>query len=254
MKVMKKVNFGKTEILFVLFACAVFVMWAILQKRTGSMVASAQKESLVVNVQRQPGAPLTFSSLVVESTNPREPKVSYFVTNSSGKAISAYVVRYIVSVDQSKDESSELHYGFSSDSVLQVGRVETGSFEGREFAKTVDSLTLSLDFVEFTDGATWGADIFKSSEQLAGMRAGAEAELAGLKKVRLSDGMTGVQRILPSFEPSVPKDHSSEWIKGFQSGAATTRARLLRARDRGGSSVLDKQMNEEIYKPERRPM
>lgn len=254
MKPIKKVNFGKTEILLILFAGAFFVTWAMLQKRTGGMVASAQKESLVVNVERQPGTPLTFSSVVVESPNPREPKVSYFVTNSSGRAISAYVVRYIVSVDKSKDESSELHYGFSSDSIFQAGRVETGSFEGREFAKAVESLTLSFDFVEFTDGATWGADIFKSSEQLAGMRAGAEAELAGLKKVRLADGMTVVQGILASFEPSIPKDRSSEWVKGFQSGAATTRARLLRASERGGSSVLDTEMNQPVYKPERRPM
>jgi len=224
----------------------------VLKVRDSQRMFAAEPKQTNALVESQADVPVRISSLAVDFSNALEPKVTYFVANTSGKPISAYAIRYVVNFNETRDQDVDLRYGLFSETVFQPTRVETGSFEGREYEKPVKEVRLAVDFVEFADGTTWGPDTFKSAEQLGGLRQGAEDEIAGLIKIKRTGTLSAVQNALTTFAPTPPMDRSSEWVDGFRSGVAAIRSRLERASKQGGAKALDESLSLKVYRPGRR--
>lgn len=244
-------NNGRIRLLLkmLIVAMLIFCAFFLLNRKNERVVARQQQ--LAVSVEPRVGSPLEISSVVVDSSNPVEPKVTYFIANTSGKVVSAYAIRYVVGFGTSHSESADLRYGFFNENVFQPTAIEPGSLEGQEYSEPVKSVRVILDFVEFTDGTSWGADVLKSSEQLAGLRAGAQAELDGLRKLESSGGIRAVQTALTDLDPVVPAGHSAVWTEGFRSAVVITRGRLKRVSKQ--AVELARELGRPIHQPERAP-
>lgn len=122
-----------------------------------------------VTVRSQPGAPLRISAVADNSDDPEAPLVSFLVENVTGKPIQAYWISYDT-VAHGGDVTLGVGVNAgTSEQVLPPGRRREAGVLNRGGQR----LKLWVDFVEFTDGTTWGEDASRYAESLAGQRAGA---------------------------------------------------------------------------------
>ena len=92
------------------------------------------------------------------------------VKNLSDRTVSAYAVRPPVGIEI----PGLCVRNLPPDKILQPGQSEGTSTWG-SYSPSMPVHTFEVDFVEFTDGTTWGADLCRSAESLAGQRAGGAA-------------------------------------------------------------------------------
>ena len=109
-------------------------------------------------------------------------------------------------------------------------------FDGRDVPP--DHLELSLDFVEFEDGTTWGPDTFKSAEQLVAQRVGAKLEQTRLLQVLIAGGLEALVQVLqpPTFRATV--EPVPEPAKSQRLGQTMLRNFLLRIYKNEGAVAL----------------
>ncbi len=188
-----------------------------------------------VSVQPQINVPLRISSIAVDSADPLEPKVTYTVENISGKPVVAYAIRHRVRFGGATSEGVVVRNSNSVSSVLQAGQSEQASLEGDAYSDAVQSISLAVDFVEFTSGTVWGEDKFQTAERLAGQRAGAQAEVSHLRKIERMKGYAAlIDAIMDGTDISPPSDHSPAWVDGFREGINFKWGRLRRANIEAG--------------------
>ncbi len=86
-----------------------------------------------------------------------------------------------------------------------------------------DILFLSIDYVEFEDGSSWGEDTQGQSEQIAGGRAGVEAATEQLKTLVDKREIASLNSLLERelMDVNVPLTNSAQsekWRKGYEKG------------------------------------
>lgn len=135
----------------------------------------------------------------------------------------------------------------SADCILQPGQFKTTSVE----VITNDSskkILLFIDFVEFTDGTTWGSNDSQAVEHLSGQREGAKAALKQIKELlKTRDRASLISNLsddnLNALTSKV-SEHSERWREGFEMGAAITRNRLKRVLQKGDDSLLNNELQQ----------
>jgi hypothetical protein len=230
-------------ILAVTFAAILATLYATsrvpLLARTFSPPDTAQ--SPTVYVLPQPGVPLLISSAVINLANPSVPQIDCIVTNVSDKPIQSYAVLRNVSGDK-RSYNLTLNHILSLDSVFQP-------FQTRPESLIIDSepiksITLSIDFVEFIDGSTWGDDTCRSAERLAGQRAGARAAKDHLiKKVGNPSALLNAVAA-GEADVDLPPGHSPSWEEGFHTGTGVMRERLRDAKSKGGLAEVERELKQ----------
>lgn len=136
----------------------------------------------------------------------------------------------------------------SAKNVWQPTQVKTIDFVYAE-DDAVGLVTLSVDFVEFDDGTTWGRDMYNSRDMLAGWREGATAECVRLHKLLKSNGPSAVfdaVRVEVSDEPPESENStkpSSNWKMGYGSGVASIRYRLRETVQAGDAAGAERELN-----------
>lgn len=173
----------------------------------------------------QEGAPLRIIDVIVEAPSPDRIVVRVVLQNQSDRKIRALAVA----------AGARLNF------LNLMGR---GSLLSPTHTKTVEIIyvggerpkgdTLSVDFVEFSDGTTWGIDAGNSQDRLAGQREGAKAEKRRLKNLLHSKGRQALVSLLEedeSRQPAPPDDadRSQQWRDGYRGGAAAIRYRVRQA-------------------------
>lgn len=187
------------------------------------------------SVRAQAGAPLRISSVADNSDDADAPLVEFVVENVGAKPIHSFWISY-----------DTVAHGF--DVTLGVGvnanKPELILAPGRRRALAIinrakERVTLSVDFVEFADGTTWGADAAKYAESLAGERAGARAEAGRLSKLLKTGGLQAVKEAVAGKVnyPDLSADARSE--VGFLIGVRATRLRVIQAYERGGLPAIE---------------
>ena len=194
---------------------------------------------LIIREQKNP--PLRLSLDKGESFTATTPQLNVLVTNISARPIRAYAVRYDLFADESHSGGADLTNKESMHSVLLPGHSEVAGIGEGTYTKPIDRVEVSIDFVEFTDGATWGPDTYKHGEQLAGMRIGAQTASKLFNKILKSGGPVAVINSIESSGADIvpPSDHSPEWIKGFEIGISAVRERLRHAYTEGGPTRIE---------------
>jgi hypothetical protein len=102
------------------------------------------------------------------------------------------------------------------------------------FTDHAKRLKLAIDFIEFSDGTTWGSDTRNSRDRLDGMRVGARTEKQRLMALLKTTGPAAVSEyvatgeVTSDIEAEKATNHSVEWRQGFRSGTGAIRSRFKR--------------------------
>jgi hypothetical protein len=138
------------------------------------------------SIAPQADAPLRIVNTFAES-EPGLVRVKVMAQNQSGKRIRAYAI-VAEAGPASRVDFANLT---TPTAILRPTQIETFDFPYEE-NDAPQRVTLSVDFVEFDDGSTWGADVYNSRDTLAGQRVGAKAERARLRELLKSGGPSAV--------------------------------------------------------------
>ena len=182
-----------------------------------------------VSVEQQRDAPLRITSIKSDSATVYTPQLELTVLNTSTKPITAYAIRYDITSGQSTSGGVEMSIAALPRSILQPDQSTQADIGGGEHHyDAIDKIVVSVDFVEFTDGSTWGPDNYKSAEKLAGHRAGARVATRHLLKLLKAKGSIAVMNEVESeaIDILTPQGHSPEWADGFRFGIGYIQGRL----------------------------
>jgi hypothetical protein len=159
---------------------------------------------------------------------------------SNDKAVRAYATRQAFTIDEPPPGCFLLN-AVKPGKVLQPGQSEVRSTWRGYPLDSRKPILLFIDFIEFTDGSTWGADGCESAQYLAGARAGARALAERLEKVFVDGGAKAVVNSVKGVvgEIEVPVAESNTWQAGFRAGVESMIDRLRQAVSDGGLQEIE---------------
>ena len=201
--------------------------------------AGAKKPLIVLN-KDQPDSPIIITAAVVDDfPDPRMPAVHFNVINNSGKPIMVYAIKHEAALGNRGSISGVIIVNSAdNERALRPGKAPQVEISGIQYPQPPETMTLSVDFVEFVDGTRWGEDTFKNGERIDGVRAGANAQREALLNVLTTDGPEELIRSLDLVMPDSyqSSSRSAEWLDGFRHGVGWIRARV-RAKGQNFSEV-----------------
>ena len=189
-----------------------------------------------------PQAPLQILSTWVANATPRDFRLVLQVQNQSGKGIRAFAINSQIATSRSQNGHSQFQNLTQRSLVWQP--TEIRSIEVSDsLDDQIRSVRLTVDFVEFTDGSTWGPDSENSRDLLAGEREGARFEKQRLRKLMETKGaealVTDAQiNDRNKSEPTAESGHSVKWQEGFRYGVNAIRRRLKSAIASGNTEKI----------------
>jgi len=190
-----------------------------------------------VLIKSQPGLQLVLSVVGTDGLTAYTPEIKVLVTNIGLQAITAYALRFDALTKRWQKGGVDLADAASISAITQPGQSKYATLGiGVRFSEPIEAVEISIDFVEFANGTTWGSDSFKSGELLAGKRAGAQALVRYLKQLAVRTDMASLLLSLEdnSFELTPEANHSAKWLEGFRSGVASMRSRIRDEQNKGG--------------------
>lgn len=208
-----------------------------------------------IQIKDQPDSPLGILSAQGDSATAHVPQVDLVIVNRSIQPVRAYTLRYQTFSNRSKGGGSQLTSGGSIESVLQPGYTASETLgEGASYTDPIRKIVVSVDFVEFADGTMWGPDEYKSTERLAGQRAGAHQVVEHLMKILSKDGPLAVMQSVEGGMADVvpPTGHSPEWLNGFNGGVGAMRERLKTAYSKTGVGAIESELRRPFDASDRR--
>lgn len=240
----------KIIVLGVLVTClAVFT-----NKEANSHLVVTATQALTVRIESQPQFPLQFSSTNILSFDLFSPKIEFTVTNTSAKGIRAFTVSREVVTNAGSRRAATLTNLTTQRKVLQPGQSKSDTVDEPYSPAPISSIILSIDFVEFVDGETWGKDAYKSGERLAGQRAGGRAAYEHFRQLLSQKGSSALLKAITSEGDELvpPQQNSPEWQDGFKTGVGLVRLRFNRAKQEGGLKGVELELQQPYDTSERR--
>lgn len=201
----------------------------------------------VIRVEEQKDSPILIQSSTLLSSNPLKPTYSYFVNNVSNKTIRAYAIKVDSVLDNGGVISGvTLNNPISEAQFLKpkINKSESGG-QGTAYSASVSEIVLSVDFVEFDDGTTWGKDSYDSSELLVGQKAGT---IEVIKYFQNKLNLRNTEEFLfdiDNFDEKVLTHTSSSKMfnKGYKTGVKFVINRLKKAKDESGMEAIKIELN-----------
>jgi hypothetical protein len=189
----------------------------------------------VLKLLSQPSSPLKISRVVYRSPDIRETEASFYIENVGKKPIIAYTIRSVEDCGGAITNGYEIHNIMSPSKIILSGQSIEDAIIGSECSQAGSSMTISFDFIEFADGKNWGEDIYKSSQRLAGMRAGARDESDTiLLIIKERDTLADLNALPSEVSWAIPRDHSEEWNAGYKDGRSFRRNQVEKAFSESG--------------------
>ncbi len=224
----------------------------LIHKSFGQTNKYADQKPLTVEVATQNDSPLRIVLINIDNSALSAQKVNYTVQNIGNKSVKGYVIW------ANGKNTGKITTNFFPTKLFQPGTVYTEElFIEREGIKPDESLSLSIDYVEFEDSSSWGEDVQGQSEHLIGARAGVESAVKQFKDLinnRETAALTTIlEKKLVDVEVTLPKTVQSEkWKKGFTDGYKTIVGFLNSQRGQGHDQLLKKLNEIENLQTERR--
>jgi hypothetical protein len=199
-----------------------------------SVTAIISAQAPVISITPQPDAPIRISLGKILSDNPYEPAFEYSLLNVSDKSIRAHVIR---TDDWLMGSTLSIHK-FPWES----RKTQPGSYgENMKSSEPIERVRISIDFVEFVDGTTWGPNTTNAAERLAAHHVGWRAERDRLLNLLEEGGTTAV---ITDIEPddiqiTPPSGHSAHWEGGYRLGVRHYRHDLRHAYSQQGVAAME---------------
>ena len=205
---------------------------------------SFQAPAPVVVARNEPNSPLVISAEHLLSKTEQAPELMFNVTNVTNKTITAFAIRLDVASGSKVDSSVYLiNLELSAtDLPPNASLNEGGTYDN--FSNSQHRVTLSVDYVQFSDGKRWGVDSTKSAEKIAGQRAALETLMTRFPRLIRGANASDLSNILESMTTiDPPLQHSDEWNYGFRSATRSIANTLKRANQAGGLAQVNLELS-----------
>ena len=195
--------------------------------------SGALTQSFKLSIENRQDSPLQISSYQIDVTySQTSSDVTLMLTSSSIKPIRAFTIASSVGQEKTgailiTTDTDEQMWQFNEIKPIKIRK-------SRE--EILNGVKLSIDFIEFSDGSTWGPDSFNSADDLAGERVGLRSSVQSLSEISKARGLNALTN---DVDIPTPEGKSLSWQRGFQRGTRTVRERLNRAYRRGGREQLE---------------
>ncbi|HEX8117825.1 MAG TPA: hypothetical protein VF521_11185 [Pyrinomonadaceae bacterium] len=203
----------------------------------------AQTAHVEVSIRPQPDSPLRVTFVGESPEELKTPHVLLAVENVGAKSISAYSIGCKLTVRGEEVVTP----GVGASAIAPVAVLNPGDRRAAGVPNPERSpVQVWVDFVEFTDGTTWGPDATKYSEHLAGRRAGVRAEAGRLRELLKAGGGQAFAAALESTAagPGRPAGKSKQWEDGFSVGVLLERGQVRRAYLGGGPAGAESELQQ----------
>lgn len=221
----------------------------------GSQQPLEPQQPPTIQIQDQPESPLGIVSAKGNLATAHVPQVELVIVNRSVQPVRAYTLRYQTISGHSKGGGTDLTSSGSVNALLQPGRTaSTIVGEGTSYTDPIAKIVVSVDFVELADGSTWGPDESKSSEMLAGQRAGAHQAIEWLTGILNKQGPLAVMQSIETGIHDVvpPPGKSAEWLTGFDGGRGAVKERVMTAYGKSGVGAIESELRRPFDASDRR--
>ncbi len=196
---------------------------------------AVQPQAPTIVARNEPGSPLVISAERQLAKTEQAPEIAFNVTNVTNKTITAFAIKLEVASGSRLVTEVSLHNLELSATDLPPNRSLSNFDTYENLSSEQHRVTLSVDYVQFSDGKRWGLDSVKSAERIAGQRAAIEiftTRLAGIIRGTNAKDLANVLESMANIEP--PPQHSEEWNDGFRGATRSVSNRLKRANQAGG--------------------
>lgn len=186
----------------------------------------------------QTDSPIFLSVVNIDNSDSLFQKVNFTMQNISNKSIRAYTL-----------VGRNITTSIFTKKLFQPEQVNNEEYyEERANIKPNMVISLSIDYVEFEDGTSWGADIRRQSEHIAGFKNG---ETIAIEKFReliknrdLKTLQTLFQQKLTQINaPIADSKQTEKWQRGFEQGYKSVIFNL-RGNKEQDLNALSKQLDE----------
>lgn len=248
-KIKRQLTSNKLLLTFLLILPLLFV-----GTRTWSSTTQNKQEQPVTHedkvkviVKKDAAAPLQIVSFHRPESAPNNRlDLELQVKNIASIPISSYAIRYEVRVGNTPFIGVEMSLSNSPDKALKINTTDIFALEAdNTYSDAIKSIYVSVDFVELTDGTTWGRDSQKFSEYLSGFRAGAKESFTFLSELMVRKGAKEVATT-DLDQPAAPENKSERWKEGFTNGQVFIKQRLDYAYKDGGEEAAKTALNKPI--------
>jgi len=195
-----------------------------------------QPQAPILVARNEPGSPLVISAERQLPKTEQAPELSFTVTNVTTKIVTAFAIKQEVVSEEKAGTTVYLYNLPLSATKLQPNGVLNEFATYDNISNSQHRVTLTLDYVQFSDGKTWGLDSAKSGERVAGQNAASQiltTKLLGV--IREGNAHEDFAKALESatnIQP--PEQHSDEWNDGLRLAVGTVASRSKRAYQVGG--------------------
>ncbi|MDQ3633024.1 MAG: hypothetical protein M3405_00735 [Acidobacteriota bacterium] len=203
----------------------------------------SDQQPISAEVLGQPDSPLRLAIINVNNTQKTYQEIHYSIENTSDKEIFAYVIltsyKGVIG-----DTSARIPLSFP------VGKLtEHSHFEQRANLKPDSAITFWVDYVEFTDGTSWGKDSQGRSKLILAVRIGQQKGFEQVKKLFAEQSIDEFIKILnkPIVDLKLPDKFREEREKvgfGFSVGYKSVFSRLKSSYEKHGVGAIFIQMDD----------
>jgi hypothetical protein len=184
----------------------------------------------------QPGSPITISAARGGVSNLETTDLEFTITNVSQKVITAFAYYQDVEAAGDKLQTSALQYLQLTDTQLPPNQSMINYSAYQNLSSEKHQVTLQIDYVQFADGTTWGADFYKSGDAIAGERAAATLLTKRLVKILNTANAGQVMSAIEAGAGNIeaPSTRTDQWQQGFRLACNTLVRRVKEAESKGG--------------------
>lgn len=202
-------------------------------------LASQEQEPLRVTAVAPDDSPLTLAVVRTEFSVASQHTITFDLLNTSAKSIRAYSL-----TGSNHRGVSKMRTTFRVRNLIYPGEsVQDEWFEVSENLSGNEPYSLTVDYVSYSDGTSWGADTQGQSETIAGYFAG-QAKAVKAIRIYLDDRQLSAITDLIKLQQSagVPIDvdstRNAKWQTGFRDGYNGVLSHLRFALEKEGTSGI----------------
>ena len=202
----------------------------------------------IVTTQTQPEAPLIITAKP-RWFDDKTFEIYVVVKNVGDKPITAYATTWSnLSAPSSNKPCFIYRLPWPGKMLTRDKSDGKSQWNGTDSENKPPQLEYAIDFVEFSDGSTWGPDYCQAKEHLDGYRSGLKTARK-LFKVRLAEA--GAEQLIADLKKGPvkieePPGHSDRWIEAFRMGIEGMRESILRTYQERGSPEIDIELSRPI--------
>lgn len=204
---------------------------------------SSSQRPVKVEVMEQKDNPLRITVVNVDNSSLSFQDIIYSLQNVSNKPIKAYTL-----LGDGK-RGGKVITSFFTAKRFQTGESIIGSLDIERVNITDgEAVLLSIDYVEFEDGSSWGSDSAEKSEEIAGQREGIKAAIKRLKDTITKQTPESTNNIVDFLKQDMREivvdvpdaNQSDKWQGGFRFGYKSVISILQRIENQKTEKIIEK--------------